>query len=623
MCGIAGRINLDFNNPVQANDLKQMGDVIINRGPDDEGYFINSNVGFVFRRLSIIDLANGHQPMCNENGRVWIVFNGEIYNYRELKEFLINKGHKFATNSDTEVIVHLYEEHGELCVKYLRGMFAFAIWDDDKKTLFCARDRFGIKPFYYYLDNEKFLFGSEIKSFLHVDGVDTSICYKAVDMYFTYGYTSNSKSIYKHIQKLGAGHYMTISFRHSVPSVQVVRYWRAAFTPDFSVGESDWTKQIEEAASESVKLHMESDVPIGAFLSGGIDSSTVVALMSRHATRRFKTFSIGFKQAEYNELPLAREVAKMYGCEHHEQILEPESIALLPKLVEAYDEPFADSSAIPTYYVSKFASEYVKVILSGDGGDELFGGYWNYQYLGKIYRRSSRMPSLNRVLWGTIHSAIPDNYRGKNLTYFLSKNRNFLGAYMNVWNKRERSHLILNDYVEHPEYYAEEYKEKILREKCSLDFTSKLQALDIETYLVDDILTKVDRASMMNSLEVRVPLLDHKLAELSFSIPSRFKLKGGDGKYILKRAMASLLPPAILAHKKQGFSVPLSYWFKDDLRDYIGDTLLSGNSLLSSYLDANYIKYSLSVGMRGKRDYTAKIWSLIFFEEWLRSRKGD
>ena len=619
MCGITGKLNLEKQNFIDISELKQMTDAIHHRGPDDKGFYINENIGFGFRRLSIIDLNTGHQPLSNEDGSIWIVFNGEIYNFLELREILTQQGHIFKTKTDTETIVHLYEQHGVNCLQYLRGMFSFAIWDDKRKELFCARDRFGIKPFYYYMDNEKFVFGSEIKSILRGGNINKALSHSALDMYFAYGYITSDLSIYKNINKLQPAHYLTLSFKNR-PIVSINRYWKIQYLQNYSRTQKQWEDEIEEKLLETVKLHMVSDVPLGAFLSGGIDSSSVVALMAKSSPNQIKTFSIGFKEEKYNEVKFAREVAKKYNCDHHEQIVEPESISLLPKLVRAFDEPFADSSAIPTYYVSKFAKEHVKVVLTGDGGDELFAGYWNYNYLQSIYKNSSPFPKLNRHLWGSIHKNVPNNWRGKNLTHFLSKDRNYLGAYMNIWKMKERQRLLDVSSTEELQFSSELFKVKLLQENPEQDFITNLQSLDLQTYLVDDILTKVDRASMLNSLEARVPLLDHEFAELSFKIPWDLKLKDKSLKYIFKQSMARHLPENVLSHAKQGFSVPLSVWFKDSLKEYVRDTLLSSRNHLSSYVDINYVEEILdqSQSKRGNRDLTAHVWSLLFFEEWLK-----
>lgn len=618
MCGITGVIYLDNSRKTESSVLKNMTDAIVHRGPDDEGFYVNNNVGLGFRRLSIIDLNTGHQPLSNEDDSVWIIFNGEIYNYLEQREILKSKGYKFKTATDTEVILHLYEEYGVNCLQYLRGMFAFAIWDSKKEELFCSRDRFGIKPFYYYMDSEKFVFGSEIKAILKCGNIDKTLSYDALDSYFAFGYITSDLSIYKKIKKLQPAHYLQLSFRKIV-SIEIKRYWEIDFNINFDKTEAQWEEEIEASLSEAVKLHMIADVPLGAFLSGGIDSSSVVAMMAKHSNQPIKTFSIGFKETRFNELEFAREVAKKNNCEHHEQIIEPESIGLLPRLVDAYDEPFADSSAIPTYYVSKLAREYVTVALSGDGGDELFAGYNEYNNLNKLYCHPLNLKntSFSNLLWGNLHKLIPEGGKGKSTSYLFSKNREYMGAYMTIYSKAEREKLILNNSSD--TRFSELYKQDILIKAINNDFISRLQNLDIQTYLVDDILTKVDRASMMNSLETRVPLLDHKFAELSFQIPSSLKLKGNNQKAIFKQAMSPYLPERILSHPKQGFAIPLSMWFKNDLNEYVNDTLLASNSHLSSYLDRNYVKKVVE-DKSSKGDFRTRIWSLLFFEEWLKIR---
>jgi asparagine synthase (glutamine-hydrolysing) len=623
MCGITGTVYLNTDRPVEPSVLKKMSDSILHRGPDDEGFYINKNVGLAFRRLSIIDLNTGHQPLSNGDESIFIVFNGEIYNYLQQREILKHKGYIFRTETDTEVILHLYEEYGVNCLQYLRGMFAFAIWDNRTKNLFCARDRFGIKPFFYYKDSEKFVFGSEIKTILQADAIDKSLSYDAINSYLAFGYITSDLSVYKHINKLQPGHYLLLSFKNEL-SFEINRYWEVQFEPDYSKSENFWTEALESCLSETVKLHMLSDVPLGAFLSGGIDSSSVVALMAKNSNLPIKTFSIGFKDEKFSELKYARETAERYGCEHHERIIEPESIGLLPKLVGAYDEPFADSSAIPTYYVSKLAREYVTVALSGDGGDELFAGYSFYKRLLRLhdFPLNFNEPMINSLIWGSLHKMIPHRIKGKGTSFLLSKNKELLGAHIHIWAESERKKLIL-DQIQNSidDTAAEHYKEEIIKNSKSSDFVTNLQYIDMRTFMVDSVLTKVDRASMMSSLEVRVPILDHEFAELSFKIPSQLKLHGNDQKHIFKKAMSPYLPDSVLKHPKQGFGIPLSSWFKDDLSIYVKDVLLSANPLLASYLDKNYVRKIVEQNTTGKRDFSNRIWTLLFFEEWLRQQQ--
>ncbi|MEO1381804.1 MAG: asparagine synthase (glutamine-hydrolyzing), partial [Bacteroidota bacterium] len=588
------------------------------RGPDDEGFYTNGSVGFGFRRLSIIDLSTGHQPLCNEDGTVWIVFNGEVYNFQENRDDLIKKGHVFQTKTDTETIVHLYEEYGEDCVKYLRGMFGFAIWDDNKKQLFCARDRFGIKPFFYYIDNEQFIFGSEMKSILANPKVSREMDLLGMDNYFTWGYTAETNTVYQTIKKLRPGHTMTLRPYDKNPEPVIKRYWSIDFQPEYDKTEEEWCELIVDKLSECVKMRLVSDVPLGAFLSGGVDSSSVVALMAQNSSRPVKTFSIGFKEKKYNELEYARDVAKMYGTEHHEQIVEPESISLLPELVRAYDEPFADSSAIPTYYVSKFAREYVTVCLSGDGGDELFLGYDKYPRMHDIYRYNKLPRPVGKAFWGGVNKMIPNKVKGKAMTYFLSQNPETVGVHWTLWQQPDRAGLykadVWNALRSKP---SEKYLEDQVNGYNQDDFLFRMQEMDMNNYMVDDILTKVDRVSMLNSLEARVPILDHEFAELSYRIPTEMKLKGKAKKHIFKKAMTPHLPESVVGHRKQGFDIPLALWFKDDLKEYVNDRLNTKNSVLHQYIRPEAIQKVIHEHNTGMRDFNRRIWSLLFFDAWL------
>lgn len=616
MCGITGKIFFDKNRDVSLKELKNMSDVIKHRGPDEEGHYINKNVGLGFRRLSIIDLHTGHQPLSNYNDTLWITFNGEVYNFKENRKALEKKGYTFKTNTDTEVIVNLYQEYGEKCVDYLRGMFAFVIWDDTKKQLFGARDRFGIKPFNYYIDNEKFVWGSELKSIKASENIKCDISLESLDYYFSYGYTPRNQSIYEQIHKLKPGHSFVLKpFEKN--KLVIKKYWEISYTPDYNKSEEYWKEALYESLNEAVKMRMISDVPLGAFLSGGVDSSIVVALMALNSNQPIKTFSIGFKEEKYNELKYARILSDKYKTDHHEFIVEPQSIDLLPSLVNAYDEPFADSSAIPTYYVSKYTREHVTVALSGDGGDELFAGYNSYDKMMMLYRKKHYPKSLFTLA----NKLIPDHIPGKGITYYLSKDKNNIGAYFCLWKDYERRKIFLPDINSKLNgNYSENLKIDFIKASKG-DFLTKMQQLDMQTYMVDDILTKVDRASMMNSLEARVPLIDHKFAELSFTIPSELKMKGNIKKYILKEAFSKILPPEIISHKKQGFAVPLSIWFKGNLKEYANDSLRNSKHICS-FLNKDYIEKILNNHQKGMRDYSEKIWTLLFLNEWLKQNNS-
>lgn len=619
MCGICGKLHFDIGKPVLQDDIHEMTELIKHRGPDDNGYYLKGNIGLGFRRLSIIDLHTGHQPLSNEDGTLWIVFNGEIYNHLSLRRMLIGKGHKFKTKTDTETIVHLYEEYGNECVNYLRGMFAFAIWDEKNTKLFCARDRFGIKPFFYFLDNDRFTFGSEIKCIMSQTSSSSALSIPMLDQYLTFGYSSEDGTIYQNIKKLKPAHTLEIK---NGGKITISRYWDIHYRPDYNKTEEDWCRLLDDKLSESVKAHMISDVPLGAFLSGGIDSSAVVALMAKHSNLPVKTFSIGFKEAEFNELKYAREMADKYGTEHHEQIVEPESVSLLPNLVDMYDEPFADSSAIPTYFVSKFAREFVTVVLSGDGGDELFVGYNKYQRMNNMQKYNVLPDSVGRYFWGGLHQMIPNSVKGKGATYYLSKPKHSFPAFHSIWQQEERKKLFRKEYWKTiKESPAESFRVGCFANSESSDFLFNCQKMDMQRYMVDGILTKVDRASMQNSLEVRVPILDHEFAELTASIPSELKLKGSIKKYIFKEAMKDYLPPSIISHKKQGFSVPLKSWFKEDLKEYVYDQLVGTKGPLYDYLEPNYVSKIINEHHKGMRDFNDKIWSLLFLDQWLNSRK--
>lgn len=614
MCGITGKIFLDSSKEVSIASLKKMANSIHHRGPDDDGYFVQSNVGLGFKRLSIIDLKKGHQPLQGNSGKTWITYNGEVYNFKALRQELESQGYNFKTNTDTEVVVNLYEAYGERCVNHLRGMFSFVIWDEHKKRLFGARDRLGIKPFHYYLDYEKFVWASELKSILKCDNVAKSIDYNALDCYFTYNYIHGDQSIFNEIKKLPAAHYFTFDpFANQKLNIQ--RYWSLDISPDYSKSEAYWKEAMYDVLSESVKLRMISDVPLGAFLSGGIDSSTVVALMSLASDQPINTFSIGFKEQRFNELDFARQVADKYNTNHHELIVEPESVELLPKLVGSFDEPFADSSAIPTYYVSKFAREHVTVALSGDGGDEIFAGYNSYPKISQLHKLKLNTHFMNSIASG-IDYFMPAHMRGKNMIQYLSKNKKYLGAYLCLWQARERHKLYNEDVLGKLGGYRAEKLKVDLLDQFEGDFITKVQQLDIQSYMVDDILTKVDRMSMLNSLEVRVPLLDHKFVELGFKIPTSMKLRGKMKKFILKEAFKDKLPHEVISHKKQGFAVPLNSWFKGNLKEYVFDTLMDSRHLYD-FLDKRSVRQVLHNSQKGSRDLSQKIWSLLFLNEWL------
>lgn len=616
MCGIAGKLYFNPKRPVEFDDLKVMTDSIAHRGPDDEGHFLQENIGLGFRRLSVIDLHNGHQPLPNAARKIWITFNGEIYNFKELRADLLRLGYVFRTNSDTEVIVNLYEELGERCVDHLRGIFAFVIWDETKQKLFGARDHLGVKPFYYYSDRQQFVWGSEIKAIKASKGVTTRICLRALDQYMAYGHMLRRESIYQEIHKLEPGTFFTVEPLKS-SEIKFTKFWSLASEPDHGKSATDFTEELRFELERSVELQMTSDVPIGAFLSGGIDSSSVVSIMSAVSDCPVKTFSIGFEEPEFDETKYAKLVAKKYDTEHHEMVVEPKSIDLLPELVRLFDEPFADSSAIPMFYLSKFAREHVTVALSGDGGDELFAGYSRYLNMLRLHNRPLNYKWTNKAA-NFLHRWCPDYLELKKWSYYFGIDSNHIGATMGIFKSYERRKLYQSWVIGELDDYECEADKIALSQSLSDDFISRMQQLDLNTYLVDDVLTKVDRASMANSLEVRVPILDHKLVEFAGKIPSGMKINASGQKLIFKDAMADALPDEILSHKKQGFSVPMSAWFRESLNDYLTDTLLASDACINDYFCRNEVDDIISNHKRGARDYSAKIWSLLFLEAWLK-----
>lgn len=617
MCGIAGIVYFEKDKKVTHFELKAMTGTIIHRGPDDEGFYIYNNVGLGFRRLSIIDLNTGNQPMCNENETIWVVMNGEIYNFMNLRNDLESQGHKFKSNSDTEVLVHLYEEHGIDFITKLRGMFAIALYDKVKNKLILARDRVGIKPLFYALNGDKLIFGSELKEILNGLGKKPDINPQGVLDYFTYGYTLREKTFFKGINKLLPSRYLELDV--NTFKSDITKYWEIDSSPDYIITESEWIEIISAKLSETVKSHMISDVPLGAFLSGGVDSSAVVAYMAQFSSQPVQTFSIGFKEAKYNELDYARQVSKIYKTNHHEMILKPASVDIIDDLINMYDEPFADSSAIPTYFVSKFARECVTVALSGDGGDELFAGYLSYAKAKQISCIQHSLPNIIRPISGIISKTLPDHMFGKGLSYYLSKTPSLLGAYFTLFKDYEINSLFNKEFFkELKPSFSVVSKIELLKSYGAQDLVTRNELLDISTYLVDDILTKVDRVSMANSLEVRVPLLDHEFIELAFKIPSTMKLKNTEGKYIFKKALASNLPEDILYRKKQGFGVPLTKWFNKDLNSYIKQELLDNRGILFDYINPKAITKIIKAHSLGQRDFSSQIWALLSFQLWYK-----
>ena len=619
MCGITGFVRADRAQFAGTADLiDRMCQAIVHRGPDDHGVMIKNGAALGMRRLSIIDLVSGHQPISGEDGSVTIVFNGEIYNFRELYSLLRSRGHTFQTHSDTEAIVHAYEEFGPTGVDHLRGMFAFAIWDDRKQTLFIARDRAGKKPLYYTVTNQgTFVFGSELKSLLVHPEVKREIDWAAVDAYLTLGYVPDPQCIFQGIYKLPPGHHLTLSEGR----VAVEKYWDFNFSPDPSMTRDDCIDGLRELLDDAVRLRLVSDVPLGAFLSGGIDSSTVVGIMARHMGQPVKTFSIGFHEDSYNELKYARLTAQKFGTDHHEFFVTPEICDVVDELVWHFDEPFADPSAIPTYMVSKLAREHVKVVLSGDGGDELFAGYTRY-VVDRKRRGFSLLPRVIREgVMQRLSAKLPHGALGRNYLHNVALDpvNRYLDS-VSVFTGLNKQLLYTDDFKKQlatdggvlSEFRA--YAAKV----NTGDPLDQLLHIDSKTYLPGDILTKVDRMSMAVSLEARVPLLDHKLIEFVMRIPASMKMLGLETKYIFKQAVQDLVPEEILHRQKQGFGIPLEKWINDQLKDRIRDTLHGYRARQRDYVNPHYLNVLLEEHERGRRDHSHALWGLFMLELWHR-----
>ncbi|MBM3247930.1 MAG: asparagine synthase (glutamine-hydrolyzing) [Candidatus Omnitrophica bacterium] len=608
ICGIVGKYDKQL--------LEKMCDAMVHRGPDSDGIFSGTDMGLGIRRLRIIDLETGDQPIHNENKNLWIVLNGEIYNYKELKEGLIKKGHRFYTKTDTEVILHLYEEYKDDCVDFLRGMFSFAIWDSDKKRLFLARDRVGIKPLYYSFNNGRFIFASELKAILKDESAVKSIDSESLEYYLTFLYIPAPFTIFKSVRKLPPAHILTMQDG----IIKIRRYWKLDFYHDKIEAEDDYVEKIKSMLEEVTKLHMVSDVPIGALLSGGLDSSAVVALMSEFTQHPIKTFSIGFEEkfSSYNELEFSRLVAKQFGTEHHEFIIKPNIIETLPKIIQYLEEPFADSSAILNYLICKEAKKFVTVGLTGIGGDEIFGGYPRYLGL-MVDEHYQRFPRFLRAALSGFSGFIPQTTDSQNIGGRLS--RFFKGSCANT-NQRYLSWLTYFDAVMKSELLNQEVTVRnyihndYLNELETSDFIDKASYMDINTYLPDDLLIMADRMSMANSFELRVPLCDHKLMELCAGIPFSVKLKGLKLKSLFKKTLNNVLPQEVINKRKQGFMVPLADWLKEDLRDFVKDSLSNEAIKKRGYFNPEYVSEVLDLHFKGKKVLTHQIWALLVFELW-------
>jgi asparagine synthase (glutamine-hydrolysing) len=626
MCGIAGIFDTRGEGAIDAALLSRMNDSLRHRGPDGEGVFKEGGIGLGHRRLAIIDLEGGAQPLFNEDKSVAVVFNGEIYNFQELARELVNKGHQFRTHCDTEVIVHGWEEWGEACLDRFRGMFSFAIWDGNKKTLFLARDRLGIKPLYYTLRGDNsLLFASELKALLLDASVPRIIDPRAVEDYFAYGYIPDPATIYQGIYKLPPGHFL--KFRRGNPLPAPIEYWDVHFGEPDEVDEQEAAEQLIEKARDAVKCRMIADVPLGAFLSGGVDSSGIVALMAGLSDDPVNTCSISFGSPEFDESPYAAKVAKIWGTDHHVAHVDPDSYDLMDRLATLYDEPFADSSAMPTYRVCELARNNVTVALSGDGGDEIFGGYRRHLMHCNEERVRRILPAgFRRLVFGALGSLYPKmDWAPQFLrarSTFQSLARDSAGAYFNsvsVVYDDVRAKMFSPAFQSSLQgYNAGEVLARHMARAGTDDMLSQIQYADLKTYLPGDILTKVDRASMAHSLEVRVPLLDHKFVEWAATIPSSLKLRGGQGKYLLKKALEPLVPHDVMYRPKMGFSVPISAWFRGPLRDRVRSAVTGPVIADSGIFDSAYLARLVSEHESGQREHSPILWSILMFEAFLR-----
>lgn len=628
MCGIAGRMNFDPARPVPAAAVQRMCDAIAHRGPDDAGVWTSGPVGLGHRRLSIVDLsAAGHQPMVSPSGTCWIVFNGEIYNHLELRAALERDGVVFRSRTDTEVILALYEREGIACLQRLRGMFAFALYDTDTRKLFLARDRVGVKPLCYHADHTGVAFASEVKALLEDPAVGREPDPVAIHHYLTYQAVPAPMSAFHGVRKLPPAHYLEVSDGR----VRLERYWKLSYADPFVVRSARDERALEaellHRLEEATALRMISDVPLGAFLSGGIDSSAVVAMMARHSSTPVRTFSIGFDDASYDELQYARQVAERFGARHQEFTVKPSAIDVLPQLVRQYDEPFADASAIPTWYVSQLAREHVTVVLNGDGGDESFAGYDRYAANAYAERLRFLTPVLGSAAFRAVMDRLPHGATSASMRWRLkrfiaqlgrspvARNAAWLAQFApdlkaQMYAPTFRSRAGFND--------AEELLYDKFRDSDAPDFLSAVLDADVQTYLPDTLCTKVDIATMTHALEARSPFLDHTLMEFAARVPMRLKLQGGQTKRILKRALRGVVPDVVLDRRKMGFNAPVDRWLRGELREMANDLLRSERARGRGWFRPEFVGRMLEEHDRGTRNWHVQIWNLMMLEAWQR-----
>lgn len=620
MCGIAGQLRFD-GSPVNRTLLDAMADLEVHRGPDASGSWTSGSVGLAHRRLAIIDLTEqGQQPMPNEDSTVWVTFNGEIYNFQELRRELVGKGHVFRSSSDTEVIVHLYEEEGPNLVDRLRGMYAFGIWDARAEILVLARDRVGKKPLFYHCGPSALTFASEVGCLFASSEVPRRPNELAIHHYLTYQYVPSPLSAFEDIRKLEPGHVLTCTREGHVLDR---RYWRLDFRDKSDISEVEALERADELIREAVGIRMISDVPLGAFLSGGVDSSLVVAMMAERSSGPVRTFSIGFTDGQFNELPYARQVAERYGTSHTEFVIRPDAIEVLPALVRHYGEPFADSSALPSYYLAQMTRKHVTVALNGDGGDESFGGYARYVYAAK-YKGFAVLPrrvrdalrgslplhalSLTQPVSRKVRRLLEMILTGGELRYLDSMSYFLTGQKCDIYSQ------------EFGDRYGPVDSNELLYQKfasvLASNWTERLLAVDVESYLPDDLLVKVDIASMANSLEARSPLLDQRVMEFAAALPLHLKVRGTETKYLLKRLAERYVPAEVIYRPKMGFGVPIGAWFRGELSSYVKDVLLDSRSLSRGYFDMAAIQRLISVHEQGIEDKGPQLWALLCLELW-------
>jgi asparagine synthase (glutamine-hydrolysing) len=621
MCGIAGIVRAD-EAPVDRHLLEQMNEAIRHRGPDDDGFYFSDGVGLAMRRLAIIDLKTGQQPIHNRDHTKWLVFNGEIYNYRELRAKLEALGHQFYTNSDTEAVIAAYDQYGTDCPKHLRGMFAFAIWDEREKSLFLARDRVGKKPLLYAQTTGQLIFGSEFSALVRHPDVSREVDYEAIHHYLSFICVPAPLTAYRAIRKLEPGHWLL--WRNG--EIKCERYWQLDFSHKLSIDETEAGERAIELLREAVRIRLMSEVPLGAFLSGGIDSSAVVALMAQESSEPVKTFSIGFEEQDFSELHHARRVAELVGAEHHEFIVRPDAMEVLPMLVEHYGEPFADSSAIPSYYVSRETRRYVTVALNGDGGDECFAGYERYAAMNLAQTYAALPGVLRKGVISNVANALPVGSR----TSAVSKAKRFVAAaslspierylrWISAFDEDFKQDLYTDGFrAETANFNTAGIIEPWFAKANGAGIVDAALLTDTMTYLPNDLLVKMDIASMSVSLEARSPFLDHHLMEFAASLPEKLKLRRLTTKYLLKRVLKQLVPSENLTRKKMGFGVPIGYWFRGVMQPFLRETLLSDKALSRGLFKPERVRQVIDEHVEGKLDHSHRLWSLLMLELWFK-----